>query len=260
MAPRNQRLHRAYSSRPTASRSRPRGASSSPRNRPNSANAALAASALRARSSRERALGVQAVDQLPEQVGPAVLAGPPADLRGHLAELAAGGHLAAVRGLQQRLAVLRQGLRHGREPGADVALGLLAVGGHQVEDAAHVLHRSGGDRDLAGDDARVVHLDLQAEALDERLLGDPLALVDRRRRADAGQDLPVQLGPLGETGGREVGQPVVVAGDAGVRRHHRVEGGGFFDVAVGQGVDRAFGAHAVTLGEGSDAIRQRSSG
>ncbi len=51
MAPRNQRLHRAYSSRPTASRSRPRGASSSPRNRPNSANAALAAAALRARSS-----------------------------------------------------------------------------------------------------------------------------------------------------------------------------------------------------------------
>ena len=82
---------------------------------------------------------------------------------------------------------------------------------------------------------------LQAEPLDERLARDPLALVDRRSVADVGQHLAVE--PLAgvEPVGGEVGQPVVVARDAGVGREHRVERSGLLDVAVGDGVDGAVG-------------------
>ena len=42
-----------------------------------------------------------------------------------------------------------------------------------------------------------------------------------------------------EAVGGEVGQPMVVAGDAGVGRQDRVERSGLLDVAVGDGVDGA---------------------
>ena len=76
----------------------------------------------------------------------------------------------------------------------------------------------------------------------------------------AASALPVEVDPLGEPRGREVRQPVVVPGDAGVGRHGRVEGSGVLDVLVGDRVDLAWCAHAATLGSALTPIRQRSRG
>jgi len=208
----------------------------------------------------QRAFGVQATHQPVEQVGATVLGRPPANLRRDLAELSLGGDLSACGGVAQRLLVPLQRRGHGRQPQGDVALRLLALGRHQVEDAADVLQRPGGHRHLAGGDAGLGHLDLEAEPLDEGVLGQPLALVDRHGGSRGGQRPAVDVDPLGEPLGREVRQPVVVPGDAGVRRHGRVEGSGVLDVLVGDRVDLAWCGHAVTLGSAPTPIRQRSCG
>ena len=148
----------------------------------------------------QRAVGVQATHQLVEQVGATVLGRPPADLGRDLAELSPGGDLAPLGGVAQRLLVPLQRRGHGGQPLGDVALRLLALGRHQVEDAADVLQRPGGHRHLAGRDAGLGHLDLEAEPLDEGVLGQLLALVDRARRlarrpALAGRGRPARRTP-----------------------------------------------------------------
>ena len=112
-----------------------------------------------------------------------------------------------------------------------------AVGMRSKTDSYRV-QRPGDDAHLAGDQTGVVQLEGQAESLLHGLLRDPLVL----RRAgvtgfELGQGAPVELGQGGVTLGGEVGEPVVVAGDADMGGADRVQAGPLVDVGVGDGVN-----------------------
>ena len=93
------------------------------------------------------------------------------------------------------------------------------------------------------DQARLGHLDPEPQPLEEGVPGDRLPRVDGFGRGGGGQRGRGQRLALGEAVRGQVGQPVVVAGDAEVRRRDRVEGGVLLDVALGDVVDGAWCAH-----------------
>jgi hypothetical protein len=157
--------------------------------------------------------------------------------------------MAGVGGGGQALPEAVEGLREGGEPGVDVAPRLLALGVHQVEGGAHVVQGARDHREVRLRHVGVVHLDLEAEPLEERLLRHLLALVGR---------LCVERGRMGSPGellarrvalGGEVGQPVLVSGDAEVGRGHRVERAVVVDVGVGDRVDGAGAGGVVAHGQ-----------
>ena len=89
--------------------------------------------------------------------------------------------------------------------GVDVALRLLALGRHQVEDAAEFCSGPAVTDTWLDGDAGLGHLDLEAEPLDEGVLGQLLALVDRRGGSRGGQRPAVEVDPLGEPVGERSG-------------------------------------------------------
>ena len=215
---------------------------------PSSATAALAAAACSSSWPRSAPVDVAAGHEGGEEVAAlALLAGPVADLRRDVGVLAAGDDAAAGRLLGEGTAVAGEHAGDGGEPGVDVGPGLLALGRHQVEGLAHVVERAGDDAELGAGEARVGELLLQPQPLEERVAGHRLALVDRLGRPGRREGLAVELLAGREPVGREVGQLVVVAGDPGVRRHDRVEGGVLLDEALADGVDCSFAGHRASL-------------
>ena len=92
--------------------------------------------------------------------------------------------------------------------------------------------RAGDDAHLAGHGAGVVHLQGQPEPLLHGLLGHPLPLVGRGDQVELGQRAAVEVGQGGVALRGEVGQAVVVAGDADVGGADRVQRGPLVDIAV----------------------------
>ena len=80
--------------------------------------------------------------------------------------------------------------------------------------------------------AGVVHLQRQPEPLLHGLLGHPFPLVGRGDQVELGQRAAVEVGLGGVALRGEVGQAVVVAGDAGVGGADRVQRGPLVDIAV----------------------------
>ena len=170
-------------------------------------------------------VGAHALDQPGEEVAAlAGLAGPAPDLLDDLGVLRGRGHAAAGRLGGQGDAVALDGARDGREAGVDELVGRRALGRHQVEDLADAVQRAVDHRHHAARDAGVLHLELEAVALQERVAGRGLAVVDgggRLHRLDRTAD-QVDAGVV--AGRRVVRQAVVVPGDAVVGRGDRVEG------------------------------------
>ncbi len=159
--------------------SRPRGASSVARNRPNSAIAAVAAAARRASSAPQRA--VRAAAARPARGRSCRRPSRPVQTSHCLATSTswpAGGHVAGVGRLAAGSSGSRPARRDRGEPGGDVRPGVVAVGRHQVEDQADLVQPAGDHVDLGLRHPGVVHLELEAEPLVHRLLGDLLALVE----------------------------------------------------------------------------------
>ena len=184
-------------------------------------------------------------DQAEEEVLAALLPGPAAHLLGDGRELALGCDVAVGRGLAEGRAVAVQRGRDGREPGADVGPRLLALGRHQVEDRADLVQPAGDHRHLGLRHAGLVQLDLEAEPLEEGVLGDLLPLVDGGRGGGVRERASGQVRARGVPVGGEVGEHVVVAGETEVRRGDRVEGGVVVDETLCDGVDRAGGGLVV---------------
>jgi hypothetical protein len=63
------------------------------------------------------------------------------------------------------------------------------------------------------------------------------------RRGQLGECAPVEVGEGGEALGRQVGQPVILAGDADVGGADRVERGPLVDVLVGDGINGVVSSH-----------------
>ncbi len=121
-----------------------------------------------------------------------LLARPAAQLRRDHGELPFRGDVAAGGLLGQRLTVGVERRRDRGEAGVDVRPGLLALGRHQVEHGPDLVQAAGQHRDLGLRDARLVELDVEPEALQERLLGDLLALVGRLGRGGLGEGATVR--------------------------------------------------------------------
>ena len=128
------------------------------------------------------------------------------------------------------------------EPRVDVAPVLLGRGVHEVEGRAHVVQRAGDDGHVGLVDVRVVELQVEAEPLQEGVPGDPFALVDRLGVPGGGVRATGELLARGVTVGGVVGEPVLVPGDAQVRRPDGVQDAGVVDEGVGDRVDLLLGA------------------
>ncbi len=192
-------------------------------------------------------------DLLGEHV--ACAAGPPgpgADLAGRLEHLAARADVTVVGLVEQGGAVVGQRLRHRAHPGRDRSPVVGRLGRHQVEGAADPVHGAVDDVDPRLGLVRVVQRELSVGPLEERALSHPLAVVGRRRPQHLGAGPAQQLLARGVAVRREVGQPVLVAGDAGERRHDRVGRSHVDDEALGDLVGLADGCGRRLLGHGSN--------
>jgi hypothetical protein len=198
----------------------------------------------------QRTVG-RGVDECREDARCRRLAGPPADLGGHLGVLPARRDQPEACRLEQGAAVAGERLRDRREPRVDGAPPLLGGGVHEIEAAAQVVEPTGDHRDLELGDPGLGELQLEPQPLEEGVLGSGLPVVDGRGLAGPRQGTPDQLPPLGEAVGGEVGEAVLVARDAVLRRSHRVQGGVLLDEGIGDRVDRPsrqWGVHRHTIG------------
>jgi hypothetical protein len=104
-----------------------------------------------------------------------------------------------VRGLTQGGLVLLDRARELAEPRRDVVHRLLALGRHQVEDLPQAVQRADDHVDLAGDLARLVAFEFQAQPFEHGLLGDQLQLGRRLGRPEVGERAPGQRRVRGQT-------------------------------------------------------------
>ena len=90
---------------------------------------------------------------------------------------------------------------------------------------ADLLHRAADDAQRAQLLAGVVQRDRELEPLGHHVGGDAVAVVGARRALERGERVAVELVACVARVGREVGELVLVAGDAGVGRRDRIERG-----------------------------------
>ena len=152
--------------------------------------------------------------------------------------------------VEQGGAVVGQRLRHRAHPGRDRGPVVGRLGRHQVEGAADPVHGAVDDVDPRLGLVRLAQRELGVGPLEERALRHPLAVVGRRRPLHLGAGPAQQLLARGVAVGREVGQPVLVAGDAGERRHDRVGRSHVDHEALGDVVGLAGGCGRRVLGHG----------
>ena len=174
------------------------------------------------------------------------LPGPAAHLLGHLGVLARGDDVALARLVGQGDAQPLERGGDGGEAGRDRRHGLLALGGHEVEDAADLVQRAPEHRDARAVDAGLLELDLEPGAFEEGVAGSGLAVVDGDGRLDRRHRRAGQCLAGVEPGRRVVGHLVLVAGHPDRGGGQRVEGAEVVDVGVADGIDGTF-AHAATL-------------
>ncbi len=119
------------------------------------------------------------------------------------------------------------------------------------------MDRAVDDRHHAARDAGVLHLQLEAVPLEERVPRRGLAVVDGRRGLHGLDRAAYEVDAGVVAGRRVVGQAVVVPGDAVVGRGDRVEGAVVLDELVAEGVDGAGGGVVSVTGA---TLRPRDGG
>ena len=165
-----------------------------------------------------------------------------AGLLGHLQHLATGGCVVRADARAQRLDVPGQRARHVGEPSGHVGEVVDAVGGHEVEHVAHVLHGRGDDVEVLAPGAGLVLLQLQVEGAHQLGVGDDVDRVDGLHVLEATAHRPRRLGERGVAVGGVVGVLALAPGPTEVHVHlgsvleHRVE------PLLGEGVDGGRGA------------------
>ena len=164
--------------------------------------------------------------------------GPGGALLGDLLDLQPGRGPAVAGRTEQGLRELAVGLRHrGHAPG-DRGGGLLALGGHQVEELADIMHPAGDHVEFAGGVPGVIALHGQGQPLPHSgpcgLLAQPGCL----GRIEGREGRAIQLGPFSEPVSTQIRQLMVVSGDPSEGGEGRVQSGRPLHIILGDAVDR----------------------
>jgi len=164
--------------------------------------------------------------------------GPGGALPGDLLDLQPGRGPAVAGRTEQGLRELAVGLRHRSHAPGDGGGGLLALGGHQVEELAHILHPAINHVEVAGGVPGVIALHGQGQPLLHRgpcgLLAQPRCLGPIKGR----EGRAIQPGPFGEPVSTQIRQLTVVSGDPSEGGEGRVQGSRPLHIILGDAVDR----------------------
>ena len=172
-----------------------------------------------------------------EERGCAARAAPRRGLHRARGGLALRARRAALDARVEGAAVARHRLGHRGEAGGDVAPVLLGVARHQVEDATQRLRRAREHVDRAVVLTRGVELEREPQPLGHRVAGHAVAVVLDGRGLERGERLAFELRAGLVAVGREVGQLVLVAGDAHAGGGVGRERGVAHDVVISEVVD-----------------------
>lgn len=133
---------------------------------------------------------------------------------------------------------LTVGVRHRGHALGDIGRGLLAIGGHQVEQLAHILHPAFGHVEFTGGVPGVVALHGDGQPFPHRRPGDLLTQRGSLRRVEGRQGRAIKPGPFGEPVRAQIRQLMVVSADPGAGTHERVQGRRTRHILLGDLIDR----------------------